>query len=80
METWGPVLVENLPVCAVLIYMMRMFLQHIERRERSTLDTFKDISEAADETTRSTRDSINRNTEVLTGVKTLIEQDARSRK
>lgn len=79
METWGPVLLENLPVAVVLIYMTKMWLTFLRERDKTTLDTFKDISDAADETTRSTRDSINRNTEVLTGVRTLIEERMRAR-
>ena len=73
-----PVIVQNMPVAAVLIIMTRMWLTFMRDRDKATLDTFKDISDAADETTRSTRDSIKENTQILTGVKTILEERLRN--
>ena len=77
METWMPVIVENIPVAAVLIIMTRMWLTFLKDRDKSTLDTFKSITDSARDTAKDTRGSIDKNTKVLTELRVMIEERMR---
>lgn len=56
-------LMENVPVAVAMIVMTKLFLTYLTKRDESALVTRREATEA-----------INRNTEVLAGLKTLMEE------
>lgn len=62
MEKAFEFLMENVPVAVAMIVMTKLFLTYLKHRDESALVTRREATEA-----------INRNTEVLVELKTLIE-------
>lgn len=72
MEEWKW-LIENVPVAAALIIMTRMWLTFLRDRDAETMETLRRISDQCHGVQRESTAAIGEVTEVLAGLKTLVE-------